>query len=210
MVVIHGTKKLLDRLKSPPHQGDEGSSTALGDWYATALFWRPQVALLVNESTLFPVLVPLAPAKTVVDRFVTALGTLLTALGARSRFVEAETRQMDQWRLAKTANRSVVGIMNEFAYLGEAYMQDHLSLLELSLRLSQTPCGPLYKRHGSPDRELAALLSELDSSSRDANNQERCSTIGTPSNDKQSLPVSSIFPTSSRSSLCANWPGGWV
>jgi hypothetical protein len=42
--------------------------------------------------------------------------------------------------------------MNEFAYLGEVYAQDRpeLSLLELSLRLSQTPCGPLYKRHGTP------------------------------------------------------------
>jgi hypothetical protein len=166
MVVIHVTKKLLDRLKLPAHQTDERSTTALGDWYATALFWRPQVALFVNESTLFPVLVPLAPAKTVVDRFVTTLGTVLTAQGARSRFVEAETMQMGKWRLAKTANRSVVGIMNEFAYLGSAYTQDRPapSLLELSLRLSQTPCGPLYKRHGSPDRELAALLSGWDSS----------------------------------------------
>jgi len=32
------------------------------------------------------------------------------------------------------------------------------SLLELSVRLAQTPCGPLYKRHLSPDRELTALL----------------------------------------------------
>jgi hypothetical protein len=37
--------------------------------------------------------------------------------------------------------------------------------------------------------------------------RHRC---GTPSNDKQSWPVSSIFPTSSRSSPCGNWPGGWV
>jgi hypothetical protein len=40
----------------------------LGPWYATALFWRPQVALLVNESTLLPVLMPLAPAATLPAR----------------------------------------------------------------------------------------------------------------------------------------------
>ena len=52
--------------------------------------------------------------------------------------------------------------MTEFTYLAEAYSADRgeSNLLELSLRLSETPCGPLYKRHHSPDRELAALLSE--------------------------------------------------
>jgi len=37
-------------------------TTYLGNWYVTALFWKPQVALLVNERTLLPVLMPLAPA----------------------------------------------------------------------------------------------------------------------------------------------------
>jgi hypothetical protein len=31
----------------------------LGSWYATVLLWKPQVALLVNEKTLLPVLMPL-------------------------------------------------------------------------------------------------------------------------------------------------------
>jgi hypothetical protein len=71
---------------------------------------------------------------------------------------------MDECQLAKTANRSVVGIMNEFTYLAEAHKQNRPepSLLELSLRLSRTPCGPLYKRHISPERELAAFLSNQD------------------------------------------------
>jgi hypothetical protein len=69
---------------------------------------------------------------------------------------------MGDWRLAKTANRSVVGIMTEFTFLAEAFSADWAgpNLLALSLRLRETPCGPLYQRHGSPDRELAAHLSE--------------------------------------------------
>jgi hypothetical protein len=118
MLVVHATKKLLDRLRSAPHHAGEPSTTALGDWYATPLFWRPRATLFVNESTLLPVLVPLAPAATVVDRFGLALGTSLLAHRARPGFVEAEMREMDAWRLAKTTNRSVVGIMNEFSYPG--------------------------------------------------------------------------------------------
>jgi hypothetical protein len=44
------------------------STMALGDWYATALSWRPQVALFVNEATLLPVLMPMAPAGIVMGR----------------------------------------------------------------------------------------------------------------------------------------------
>ncbi len=41
----------------PPNLGDEEQSTTLmGQWYATAMFWKPQVALFVNEPTLLPVL----------------------------------------------------------------------------------------------------------------------------------------------------------
>jgi hypothetical protein len=38
---------------------DDASTTVLGDWFATALFWKPQVALLVNHRTLLPVFRPL-------------------------------------------------------------------------------------------------------------------------------------------------------
>ena len=90
MLVVRGTKKLRDRLKSGPRQQDEKSTARLGDWYATALFWRPQLALFVNESSLLPVLVPLAPAGTVIARFPPALGAVLHALDASPVFMKAE------------------------------------------------------------------------------------------------------------------------
>jgi hypothetical protein len=48
---------------------------------------------------------------------------------------------MDEVRLAKTASRSVIGIMNEFTYLAEAWRQDEPDLLALAVRLAATPCG---------------------------------------------------------------------
>ena len=58
-----------------------------------------------------------------------------------------------------TANRSVVGIMNEFAALADTGRTDtRPDLLTISMRLARVPGSPLYKRHVSPDRELAALL----------------------------------------------------
>lgn len=68
---------------------------------------------------------------------------------------------MEQARYAKTASRSIVGVMNEFSYLAEVYC-DHLAsgdLIELSVKLAETPCSPLYKRALTPERELRLLFS---------------------------------------------------
>lgn len=159
VLIVRATKKLLDRI-GPPTLADEESTTLLGQWYATALFWRPQVALFVSERTLLPVLMPLAPAATLLARFPQHAASALTAHGTPQAVIDEELRQMRDYRFAKTANRSVVGIMNEFTYLAEAYRDDTLEpdLLALAIRLAATPCGPLYSKHISPDRELAALL----------------------------------------------------
>jgi hypothetical protein len=160
MLIVRATKKLLDRIGPPTLDEGEQSTTMLGQWYATAVFWKPQVALFVNESTLLPVLMPLAPATTLLARFPQQVAAVLAAHGTSDTIIGAELQQMHDHRLAKTASRSVVGIMNEFAHLAEAYRDDTPApdLRDLALRLATTPCGPLYSKHVSPDRELDALL----------------------------------------------------
>jgi len=83
MFTIHATKKLLDRVPQPVMPAVSEPTTALGNWYATALFWKPQVGLLVNERTLLPVLMPLAPAATLMARFPESLRQTLDAHGIR-------------------------------------------------------------------------------------------------------------------------------
>jgi hypothetical protein len=163
VLIVRATKKLLDRI-GPPSLGEgEQSTTLLGQWYATALFWKPQVALFVNEPTLLPVLMPLAPAATLLARFPQQVATVLAAHATPDTIINEELRQMRDHRLAKTANRSVVGIMNEFTYLAETYRDSTPTpdLLGLAMRLATTPCSPLYSKHISPDCELNALLRSI-------------------------------------------------
>ncbi len=80
MFHLHCTKKLLDRIK-PEIVGPGQSDTALGNWYATVLFCKPQVALLVSDQTLLPVLMPLAPAATLARRFPAQLALVLKVRG---------------------------------------------------------------------------------------------------------------------------------
>ena len=166
MFTVHATKKLLERVKQPLVEPLVEPTTALGNWYATAIFWKPQVALFVNEQTLLPVLVPLAPATTLLDRFPEALLQVLLALEVDRAFVGAEMAETQAAVYTKTASRTVVGIMNEFTFLGRHMEEDFGpgNLLRIALDLSKTPCGPLYKRHVSPDREIRNLVeSWLDS-----------------------------------------------
>ena len=160
MFSIHATKKLLDRVKQPVMPPVPEPTTALGNWYATALFWKPQAALLVNERTLLPVLMPLAPAATLMARFPEALRVTLGAHRMPNDFIDSEIAAMTDGRYAKTASRSVLGIMNEFTRLA-GFRRDYwgiTDLVTLAIELSETPCGPLYERHVSPDRELDALM----------------------------------------------------
>ena len=121
MFYLHCTKKLLDRIKpeiSPPGQSD----TSLGNWYATALFWKPQVAMLVSERTLLPVLMPLAPAATLARRFPAQLALILKEHGIAADFIAQEVWRMNRVNYAKTANRSVLGILNEFLRQAEFWL----------------------------------------------------------------------------------------
>lgn len=133
----------------------------LGAWYATVLRWRRPAALLVNELTLLPLVMPLAPARTLLTRFPDALAGLLAEHQVPAHLIEAERAQAVEHRLAATANRSLVGIMNEFAHLADLDRAENQDLLRLSMRLASTPCGPLFHRHISPDRELVAFLAEV-------------------------------------------------
>ena len=60
----------------------------------------------------------------------------------------------------KTANRSVVGIMNEFAFLAEGYREylETADLMILSMRLANTPCSPI--KYNSPARLLKELFGD--------------------------------------------------
>jgi hypothetical protein len=159
VLVLRGTKKLRDRVKGSPVGDGDGSTTLLGDWFATALFWRPQVVLLVNRRTLLPVFVELAPATTLPDRAPAAIEAVLRRHGVDETFLEREREAMRDVRVAPTDDRSVLGVMNEMVVHATWARQDgEQDLEELSLRLSKLVLGPLRARAGSPDRELAAVL----------------------------------------------------
>ncbi|MCW3815724.1 hypothetical protein ONA91_14815 [Micromonospora sp. DR5-3] len=116
----------------------------------------------MNERTLLPVLLPLAPARSLPARIPDEIAAVLDAHQMPKAVIADELLNMRECRFATTANRSVVGVMNEFTKLAEIYADPaRPNLVALSLRLATTPCTPLHQRSVSPDRELAALVRSI-------------------------------------------------
>jgi len=84
-----------------------------------------------------------SPAASIGARLAASVGEVLRALSVPEDRVQGEIREMDEYRTDKTANRQVLGSMNDFAWLLEAYLDHGDALLEASLRLADAPCSPL-------------------------------------------------------------------
>ena len=161
MYTVHATKKLLVRVRGPIVTTPESAATSLGNWYATAMFWKPQIALFVNERTFLPLLVPLAPAATLLDRFPDELSVMLHTVGVSAAFVAKERHLMNQGSYAKTANRSVLGVMNRYEFeldFVRARIGD--DLLHVSLWQAETLVGPLRDYSQTPLEALLNLIGD--------------------------------------------------
>jgi hypothetical protein len=157
---IHATKKLLDRMRESLDDPVRDPSTKLGNWFAKPLFWQPQYAIFVSESTFLPVFAPLAPASTLAARFPDELAATLRAHGTPESFIADELAAMDGVVVSRTNSRQVVGVLNEFAFVANRIRKLHpdVTPLQLALNLAETPVGIYGKTYRFPDVALRQLV----------------------------------------------------
>ncbi len=142
MFTLRCTARLRKRLGATEDATSAAPSTRLGDWYAHLLFTRPQLVLCVSDRTLLPILVPAREGRLLVPRLRGAVAYMLRALGVADAAVAAEQDAMMDAVIGKTASRQVLGSLNDFVWMLDSYRRTG-TLLEVSLRLADTPCGPL-------------------------------------------------------------------
>lgn len=171
MVTLRCTQKLLRRGLAESAGAEERPSTLLGDWYANLLICRRQhLVLCVSGRTLLPVLVPAKDLKALPSRLSEAVCTVLGRLGVDVAGVEQERRKMQVFRIGRTANRSVLGSLNDFAFQLEHGLAAHpeRSLMDHALWLAETPCKPI--EYASPQRATVALFLTATTLSRAGHN----------------------------------------
>ena len=145
MVTLRCSQALLRRIKSPV-EDELATGSALGDWYARAIFVRPiQLVLCTNERSLLSIVVPLSPAPTLIDRFRSAALARIRQIPVSSELLADECSALDEIRIGSAKNRSVISAMNHLTYGIEAWLAyPHPNDLEhLGLTLCDTPISSI-------------------------------------------------------------------
>lgn len=164
MHLIHCTQKLLKELAVPtvdPTQCLE-STEGIGNWYANLFrVERRKCLLFTNEKTLYSFIVPKVIKKDLGRIRELFLSNLYYNFQFEEFPVESIAEEYWDIRFAKTANRSVLGSMNElkFMYEYEVYRYggiDKVNLLEVNDWLNRSIFGALKYRH--PVDVMRALL----------------------------------------------------
>lgn len=159
MFTLRCTQKLLRRLPEGPEAELPNPTTRLGDWYANVvMLGRRPFVLAVSERTYLPVVLPLAPARTLRARFREQVGEVLVRLQVGDVRFAAEMHAMLDSTVGKTASRQVVGVLVDFAYLMGAWPDMADAPIALSLKLSRTACGPLQM--GFPGEVTVGVFAE--------------------------------------------------
>jgi len=157
--VLRYTQKLLDRLSSKSDPESAPQDTVLGDWYANLIrVGRIQVVLAVSERSLLPVVVPARDSRALVQRLCEALEPILTEIGVPADEAAAERGAMQLWAVGKTANRRVLGSLNDLAFQLQVGMMNSpdRTLMAQSLWLAKTPLKVID--YGAPDQATLAAF----------------------------------------------------
>ncbi len=118
MVVLLCTQKLLARLKLPAVVPQGLSSTRLGDWYGNALrLSRQQLLLFVSGRTHRAAIVPARDTRRLPAVLADAVADRLAALGVPAALIDQERQYMADVVFTRTHNRSVLGTMNDYAFM---------------------------------------------------------------------------------------------
>ncbi len=165
-VTLRRTQKLARAL--PVTDGDAlPPDTALGDWYVNRLVVdRRPLLLLVASRTLFPIVMPARDVSTLAARLPEIVGARLRRAGIPPALIDAEIAAMAPVGVAKTADRSVLGIMVDFAEAVALYLPirawDESTLPFIEAKVAQTPCfsSRRFAETVFPDSATPAALAD--------------------------------------------------
>ena len=115
MVILRPTRKLSSLLPAT-EVIPTSSDTALGDWYVNRVMVdRQPLLLLVSSTSLLPMLIPARNVRGLPARLAVLVEARLRRCGLDDRTIAAETLAMASVAVGPTVDRSVLGIMVDFA-----------------------------------------------------------------------------------------------
>ncbi len=151
MASLRCTGRLLKRLRVKASPDDAEAETRLGDWYANVLnIGSNRLVMATSERTLLTVIVPIRDPARLRERIREAVHNMLFRLQIPPDLAADEVKGMDRMPFQKTANRSVLGSMNDFTFQAKHYFMEEPGLVDLGdvqLFLVGMPCGAIQYRY---------------------------------------------------------------
>ena len=168
MITLRCTKKLRKYLGIVPIDNAPPPTAALGDWYANLIpTFAGDLILFASEKSLLTVAVPVWESHHLVALFRIRVANLLWMIGIPQKIIAREVSHFDQVQFSKTASRSVLGSMNEFAWHYKIMAEEsdgkaRLSLSKAEYKMTQMPCGGLdYQFPDDVAKELLGVKGEM-------------------------------------------------
>lgn len=149
MITLRCTKKLRKFLNVVPIDNAQPPTAALGDWYANLI---PTLAgdliLFISEKSLLTVAIPTWESDHLVPLFRIRVANLLWMIGIPQKIIAIEVSHLAQVQFGKTASRSILASMNDFAWRYQMIAEEstgdaRMSLSKTEYKLSRMPCGAL-------------------------------------------------------------------
>jgi hypothetical protein len=158
VLTLHCTRNLLKHLHAVIRADSVPPTTCLGDWYALLFTERLRLVICVSERSLLPVFVAAKDPASFVPRFQAAVQSVLRCIGVPPESLDHEAREMAKVMTGASANRSVLGSLNDLAFLSRAVIdeQPEIDLTMLAMEVAETPCAPL--KYESPRSVSLSLL----------------------------------------------------
>lgn len=166
MVFLRATRQVLSKL-GKSSAADAASDTALGDWFVTQLFVdRKPLLLLISSLSYLAIITPARGVADLPARLPDLVSARLRRLGTPAPQVAAEVALMTPVRVGPTNDRSVNGILTNFAREVPYHLPvrgwDLTSLPFVEARLAENPChaGRRWEEVIAAERKAPELLAK--------------------------------------------------
>ncbi len=117
MITLRCTQKLRKYLDIVPVDTPEPTTAVLGDWYVNLVpTFSGDLIRFLSEKALLTVAIPAWESNNLVPLFCLRVANLLGMIGVDPKDITNELSHFDQVQYCKTASRSALGSLNDFAW----------------------------------------------------------------------------------------------
>jgi hypothetical protein len=147
MITLRCTKKLQKALGVHPADDMAPATNALGEWYGNVIDTTAgELVVFCNARTFLSVAVPTTHTEDLIPTFVARVYNLLRLIEVPEPLANREIAAYDSVQFARTADRSVLGSLNQIAQIFQYVAEESEPGSRLSLQSIELGLGEYFHK----------------------------------------------------------------